>query len=197
MKLRTNSKIPALLAVAALLAAAGCRQDMHDAPYLERLEKSDFFADGRASRLPVAGTVAQGELREDAHLYTGHVNGELATAFPFAVTRDVVERGRSRYEIFCQPCHGSLGDGYGTIVQRGFQQPPSYHIDRLRSAPAGHFYNVIANGYGRMYSFNDRIQTTDRWAIVAYIRALQLSQAAPLNELPEGVVAALRAEGIQ
>ena len=192
-----NKTIPALLAGLALLVGAGCRQDMHDGPYVERLEKSTFFDDGRGSRLPVAGTVAYGDLREDAHLYTGYDGGELATTFPMEVTRETVERGRTRYEIFCQPCHGSLGDGYGTIVQRGFQQPPSYHQDRLRNAPAGHFYNVIANGYGRMYSFNDRIQVEDRWAIVAYIRALQFSQSAPLGELPEGIVAELRAEGVQ
>ncbi len=192
-----NRTTAAMAAAAVLLVAAGCRQDMHDAPYLEAYEKSTFFDDGRASRPPVAGAVAYGDLRDDAHLYTGYVGGQLAAEFPFAVTRETVERGRTRFEIFCQPCHGSLGDGYGTIVQRGFQQPPSYHIERLRGAPAGHFYNVIANGYGRMYSFNDRIQVNDRWAIVAYIRALQLSQAAPLNELPEGVVAELRAEGIQ
>jgi len=192
-----NKTIPALAAGLALLLGAGCRQDMHDGPYVERLEKSSFFEDGRSSRPPVAGAVAYGDLRADAHLYTGYVDGELASAFPMAVTRETVERGRTRFEIFCQPCHGSLGDGYGTIVQRGFQQPPSYHIDRLRSAPAGHFYNVITNGYGRMYSFNDRIQVEDRWAIVAYIRALQLSQSAPMSELPEGVVAELRAEGIQ
>lgn len=192
-----NKTIPALAAGLALLLGAGCRQDMHDGPYVERLEKSTFFDDGRGSRPPVAGAVAYGDLRADAHLYTGYVGGELASSFPMEVTRETVERGRTRFEIFCQPCHGSLGDGYGSIVQRGFQQPPSYHIDRLRNAPAGHFYNVIANGYGRMYSFNDRIQVEDRWAIVAYIRALQLSQAAPMNELPEGVVAELRAEGIQ
>ncbi|MBI1358159.1 MAG: cytochrome c [Acidobacteria bacterium] len=192
-----NRTIPAALAGLALLAAMGCRQDMHDGPYLERLEKSTFFEDGRASRPPVPGTVADGELHADEHLYTGYVDGEPATTFPFAVTREVVERGRTRFEIFCRPCHGSLGDGYGTVVRRGFQQPPSYHIDRLRNAPPGHFYNVIANGYGRMYSFNDRIQTEDRWAIVAYIRALQLSQSTPLGDLPEGVVAELRAEGIQ
>lgn len=192
-----NKTMPAIAAGLALLFAAGCRQDMHDGPYVERLEKSTFFDDGRGSRPPVAGAVAYGELRADAHLHTGYVDGELASTFPMDVDREMVERGRTRFEIFCQPCHGSLGDGYGTIVQRGFQQPPSYHIDRLRNAPAGHFYNVIANGYGRMYSFNDRIQVEDRWAIVAYIRALQLSQSVPASELPEGIRAELRAEGIQ
>jgi len=186
-----------LLAVAALaaLGAAGCRQDMHDQPKLQPLERSDFFSDGRASRPPVDGAVARGELRDDTHLYTGFVDGELAEAFPFAVTREVVDRGHQRFDIFCSPCHGRIGDGQGTVVQRGFQRPPSYHIERLRQAPVGHFYNVIANGKGRMYSFNDRIQPNDRWAIVAYIRALQVSQNVSVDDLPDAIVADLRSEG--
>ncbi len=193
--MRTNKTILALIAAALLLAAGGCRQDMHDGPYLERLEKSAFFEDGRASRPPVEGAVARGELRADDHLYTGYVNGELAEAFPFAVDREVVMRGRERFDIYCSPCHGRLGDGRGAIVQRGFQQPPTYHQERLRAAAPGHFYNVIANGSGRMYSFNDRIKPHDRWAIVAYIRALQLSQAVSVDELPRAMVAELRAGG--
>ena len=127
----------------------------------------------------------------------GYVGGELATTFPFPVTREVVERGRNRFDIYCSPCHGKLGDGEGAIVQRGFQGPPTYHSARLRNAPPGHFYNVITNGYGRMFSFNDRVQPRDRWAIVSYIRALQLSQSAPIDQLPASVVGELRAEGIQ
>lgn len=191
-----NRAILAVLALGALLAS-GCRQDMHDGPYYERLERSPFFADGRASRPPVEGAVARGELRADDHFYKGYVDGELAETFPFPVTREVVARGRQRFEIYCAPCHGRIGDGMGAIVQRGFQQPPSYHSDRLRREPAGHFYNVIANGFGKMYSFNDRIRARDRWAIVAYIRALQLSQSASLDELPAPVISELRAEGIQ
>jgi len=197
--LRTNSTYAKryLLAVAALaaLGAIGCRQDMHDQPKLQPLERSDFFSDGRASRPPVDGAVARGELRDDTHLYTGFVDGELAEAFPFAVTREVVDRGHQRFDIFCSPCHGRIGDGQGTVVQRGFQRPPSYHIERLRQAPVGHFYNVIANGKGRMYSFNDRIQPNDRWAIVAYIRALQVSQNVSVDDLPDAIVADLRSEG--
>ena len=192
-----NRAVAALSAALLLLAAAGCRQDMHDGPYYERYEASAFFADGRASRPLVEGAVARGELRADGHLYKGYVDGELATTFPFPVTREVVERGRNRFEIYCAPCHGQIGDGQGAIVQRGFQTPPSYHIERLRNAPAGHFYNVITNGYGRMFSFNDRVQPEDRWAIVSYIRALQYSQSAPIDQLPESVVSELRAEGIQ
>jgi len=192
-----NRAVAAISAAAVLLVAAGCRQDMHDGPYYERYEHSAFFEDGRASRPMVEGAVARGELRADDHLYRGYVDGELATTFPFPVTRQVVERGRNRFEIYCTPCHGRLGDGQGAIVQRGFQQPPSCHSERLRNAPAGHFYNVITNGYGRMFSFNDRVKAGDRWAIVAYIRALQLSQSAPLERLPETVISELRAEGIQ
>jgi len=173
-----------LPALAVLLIAAGCRQDMHDGPYYERFEKSTFFEDGRSSRPPVEGAVARGELRADDHFYTGHVNGEQATTFPMTVDRDFVMRGRERYEIYCTPCHGEVGDGAGAIVARGFQRPPSYHQDRLRNAPVGHFYDVITNGKGRMYSFNDRIQPKDRWAITAYIRALQLSQAVDADTLP-------------
>ena len=168
---------------------------MHDQPKLQPMERSDFFSDGRASRPPVDGAVARGELRDDKHLYTGFVDGELAEAFPFAVTREVVDRGHQRFDIFCSPCHGRIGDGQGIVVQRGFQRPPSYHIERLRQAPAGHFYNVIANGKGRMYSFNDRIQPNDRWAIVAYIRALQVSQNVGVDDLPDAIAADLRSEG--
>lgn len=195
MKKRT--KAAALAIALAALAGAGCRQDMHNQPRLEPLEASDFFDDGRASRPEVTGAVARGELRVDDHLYTGYVDGELAETFPFPITRDVILRGRERFEIFCRPCHGQLGNGEGAVVQRGFQQPPTYHSVELRRAPPGHFYSVITNGYGRMFSFNDRIPVRDRWAIVAYIRALQLSQAAEINELPAAVVSELREEGIE
>ncbi len=180
-----------------LLGAAGCRQDMHDQPKLQPLEHSGFFDDGRASRPPVAGAVARGDLRADEQLYTGYVNGELATTFPMPVTRELVMHGRERFDIYCSPCHGRLGDGNGAVVQRGFQRPPSYHIERLRRAPVGHFYDVITNGKGRMYSFNDRVPVEDRWAIVSYIRALQLSQAVSMDELPQSMIADMRAEGIQ
>jgi mono/diheme cytochrome c family protein len=173
-----------LLAALAALTLGACRQDMHDQPRYEPLEANPFFADQRASRPQVAGTVARGQLHEDEHLYRGVVNGEPAETFPFPVTRQVIERGRQRFEIFCTPCHGRLGNGQGMVTQRGFRHPPTYHSEQLREAPVGHFFDVISNGFGAMYSFNDRIPAEDRWAIVAYIRTLQFSQAARAAELP-------------
>lgn len=172
------------LLILAGLAAAGCRQDMHDQAKAEPLEASDFFADRRSARPVVAGTVARGHLRLDEHLYTGKVNGEYARTFPFAITKEVLERGRERFNIYCSPCHGHLGDGNGMVVQRGFRRPPSYHTDRLREAAPGYFFDVITNGFGTMFDYADRIVPEDRWAIVAYIRALQLSQNADLEMVP-------------
>jgi mono/diheme cytochrome c family protein len=167
-----------------LLGTTACRQDMHDQPRYEPLEKSAFFEDGRSARPFVEGTVARGQLRLDDHFYTGKVNGELVTTLPFAATKEILERGQQRYNIFCSPCHDRVGNGAGMIVQRGFRQPPSFHIDRLRQAPVGHFFDVMTNGFGTMYSYADRLQPKDRWAIVAYIRALQLSQNATLEDVP-------------
>jgi len=179
-------RIRALLAVVGL-TLLGCRQDMHDQPRYEPLEANPFFADRRASRPQVSGTVARGQLHEDEHFYLGVINGEPVETFPFAVTREVIERGRQRFEIFCTPCHGRLGNGQGMVTQRGFRHPPTYHSEQLREAPVGHFFDVITNGFGAMYSFNDRIPPQDRWAIVAYIRTLQFSQAAGVDELPPAV----------
>jgi hypothetical protein len=170
-----------------LLLVVGCRQDMHDQPRYEPLEGSAFFEDGRSARPRVEGTVARGHLRTDEHFYLGKSNGELVNTLPFPVTREVLERGQERFNIFCSPCHGRVGNGQGMIVQRGFRQPPSFHIDRLREAPVGYFFDVITNGFGTMYSYADRIPPKDRWAIVAYIRALQLSQNATLAEVPAGI----------
>ncbi|HEY9510826.1 MAG TPA: cytochrome c, partial [Verrucomicrobiae bacterium] len=141
------------------------------------LEKSEFFrANQMASRPIVPNTVARGHLNEDEAFYTGKVGTNLVTEFPFPITRGVLERGRQRFEIYCAPCHGRTGEGNGMIVQRGFPPPPSYHIDRLRAAPIGHFYDVITHGYGVMYPYAARVEPHDRWAIAAYIRALQLSR---------------------
>jgi len=162
----------------------GCRLDMHVQPKYKPLDPSTFFDDGRSARPEVPGTVARGHLRTDEFLYTGKVNGEPADAFPFPVTREVLERGRERYNIYCSPCHDYTGSGRGMVVQRGFPPPPSYHIERLVKAPAGHFFEVMSNGYGAMYSYASRVTPEDRWAIVAYIRALQLSQHATLEDVP-------------
>lgn len=158
---------------------------MHDAPKYEPLEKSDFFADRQASRPLVDGTVARGFLREDELLYTGKVDGDFAPLFPFQITEEILLRGQNRFNVYCSPCHGRTGSGRGMIVQRGLKQPQSYHSQRLLEMPPGYFYDVITNGYGVMYSYASRVKPEDRWAIVAYIRALQYSQAAPLEDLPE------------
>jgi mono/diheme cytochrome c family protein len=175
-------KAAVLLAV--LLGAAACRQDMHDQPKYSAYEASDFFADQRSARPAVEGTIAQGQLNEDELLYTGRVGGQPATMFPFAVDGTVMRRGRERYDIFCSPCHGLTGEGDGMVVQRGYRRPPSFHIDRLRQAPPGHVYDVIANGFGAMPDYAAQIPVRDRWAIAAYMRALQLSQNATVAELP-------------
>jgi Cytochrome C oxidase, cbb3-type, subunit III len=181
-----------LLAVATLLLAApGCRQDMHDQPRYKPLAESAFFADGRASRPLVPGTVARGHLDDDALLTTGVFKGKLAEVFPFPVTRAVLERGRERFDIYCSPCHDRVGDGNGMIVQRGFKRPPSLHEERLRVIPVGRFFDVITNGFASMPSYAAQIPPRDRWAIAAYIRALQLSQHTVLAEWPPAVRAAL------
>lgn len=168
-----------------LVLMTGCRQDMHDQPKFKPLRANSFFADGRSARPLVAGTVARGTLQEDDHLFTGRVNNEFVTTFPFPVTEQVIRRGQERFNIFCAPCHGQLGDGEGAIVQRGMKKPPSYHIDRLRESPPGYFFNVITNGFGAMFDYADRIPAQDRWAIIAYIRALQLSQNAKIDDVPQ------------
>lgn len=177
------------MAAAILLASAlvaGCRQDMHDTPRYEALEESDFFADKRAMRPIPEGTVARGNLREDEVFYTAKANGELVTELPAQVTVDkaLLDRGQQRYNIYCSPCHSPLGDGNGTVVQRGYKRPASYHDDRLRNMPIGYFYDVITNGFGQMPDYAAQVAPADRWAIAAYIRALQLSQGASADDVP-------------
>ena len=169
-----------------LLLLPACRQQMADQPRYDPLEESSFFADHRSARPLPIGVVARGFLNADEHLYMGRVNGQLAATFPFEMTREVLERGRDRYNIFCTPCHDLLGTGRGMAVRRGFRRgPPSFHLDRLRDAPVGHFYDVITNGFGAMNDYAAQIKPRDRWAIVAYVRALQLSQNENVKELPE------------
>lgn len=187
-------------ALSLLLAAGGlsaCRQDMFNQPKQKPLSASDFFEDGRAARPAVRGTIPRGHLNLDTHLYEGRVGGKLATTFPFPVTAEVMKRGRERYNIFCAPCHDRIGQGMGMIVRRGFRQPPSFHMDRLRAAPVGHFYDVITHGLGAMADYSDKIPVEDRWAIVAYIRALQLSQKATPADVPPEVQQQLREKAAQ
>ena len=166
-------------------AVAGCRRDMFQQPYSKPLASSDFFQDNHmASRPLVAHTVARGHLNADRVFYTGKVATNLVETFPFPITREVLERGRERFDIYCAPCHGRTGEGNGMVVQRGFPAPPSYHIDRLRKAPVGHFFDVMTQGYGIMYPYAERVEPADRWAIAAYIRALQKSQDTTPAELP-------------
>jgi mono/diheme cytochrome c family protein len=175
-------RVIALLAMSVGLAA--CRQDMHDAPRYEALEASAFFGDGGSARTLVANTVPRGFLREDELLNTGKVGGQLADMFPMPVTAEVMARGQERFNVFCSPCHGRTGVGNGMIVQRGFRQPPSYHEPRLREAPAGYFFDVMTNGFGAMQDYSTQVPVADRWAIAAYIRALQLSQGATVADVP-------------
>jgi mono/diheme cytochrome c family protein len=201
-----------------------CQQQMASQPSGRPDETSTFFADERAERPLVSGTVARGHLRTDLHLYTGkrrrdpeawqvalsfvggaaggNVLGGLAVAadaqsndvdeFPFPVTREVLEVGKERFMIYCVVCHDPLGTGRGKIVERGYTQPPSYHIDRLRTVAVGHFFEVITNGYGSMPDYKQQIPPRDRWAIAAYIRALQLSQHCPARDVPEDLLAGVR-----
>jgi mono/diheme cytochrome c family protein len=188
----------ALLAAAfAFAALAGCRQDMHDQPRVDGLQSSDFYPDGRAARAPVEGTVARGGLREDDLLYTGTVNGEPADRFPFPVDRALMDRGHERFDIFCSPCHDRLGTGRGMVVRRGFPEAASFHVDRLREAPAGYFFDVITRGFGRMPPYAAQIPVRDRWAIVAYVRALQLSQGATIDDVPEAERTRLLSERVE
>jgi len=175
-----------LLALPLALAAClvSCRRDMQDQPKFRPFRPTTFFADGRSQRPLVPGTVARGRLDEDVLLCRGTVDGKPAEVFPFPVTAEVLARGRERYDIFCSPCHGRVGDGDGTVVERGMRRPESFHSERMRKAPPGRIFDAITNGFGVQYDFADRIPVEDRWAIVAYVRALQRSQAASLADAP-------------
>jgi mono/diheme cytochrome c family protein len=176
-----------------LLALTACRRDMFHQPKSSPLSESDFFPDGMGSRSAPPHTVAQDDLETDKAFYTGMIGTNLVTTFPQPVTTAMLRRGQERFEINCVPCHGETGEGNGIVVQRGFPAPPSYHIDRLRTAPVGHFFDVMTRGYGVMFSYAARVTPEDRWAIAAYIRALQLSQNARLSDVPPEEVAQLNA----
>jgi mono/diheme cytochrome c family protein len=179
---RPSRGMAALLAVA--LASVACYQKMADTPRYDPLEPSAFFADGSSARPLVSDTVARGHLGDDAALFTGKLGGKDVDQFPIPVTRDLIVRGQERFDVFCAPCHGPTGAGDGMIVQRGFTHPPSYHSDRLRQVAIGHFFDVMTNGFGAMPSYAAQVPVRDRWAIAAYIRALQLSQHATLDDVP-------------
>jgi mono/diheme cytochrome c family protein len=174
-----------LFAMCALLGA--CRQDMHNQPKYRGLRASTFFADGSSARPLVEGTVARGTLQDDEGFFTGKVDKATVKEFPLAVDEALLNRGQERYNIYCSPCHDKTGGGNGMVIQRGFKrQPPSYHTDRLRQADVGYFFDVITNGFGAMPDYRAQIAPRDRWAIVAYIRALQLSQHAAASDVPGG-----------
>lgn len=157
---------------------------MQDQPKYIPLRPSSFFADGRSARPIPEGTVARGELRADKVFFTGKISDQFVDKIPIPVTRALLERGQQRFDIYCSPCHGRLGNGQGMIVQRGLRRPPSYHIDRLRQVPIGYFYDIITNGFGAMADYSAQVAPRDRWAIAAYIRVLQYSQEASVNDVP-------------
>jgi mono/diheme cytochrome c family protein len=168
-----------------------CRQKMANQPKYDPLEPSDFFSDGMSARPRVPGTVARGEMALTGFLATGKINGQEGDGFPFAVTEAVMNRGEERFNIFCSECHSKLGDGNGMIPSRGYRHPPSFHSDTLRAAKSGHFFDVMTNGFGAMPSYAAQVPVNDRWAIIAYIRALQLSQNGRINDLPPDLRAKL------
>jgi mono/diheme cytochrome c family protein len=167
-----------------LLALTACRQDMHTEPRYQPLQETSFFGDQRSARPMVEGTVARGHLRIDEARYAGKLDGEDIDQFPIPIAKEDIERGEARFNIYCTPCHGRTGDGNGMVVLRGFRQPPSYYSDRLINAPVGHYFDAVTNGFGAMPSYASRIQPDDRWRIIAYIRALQLSESASVNDVP-------------
>ncbi|MBX7246072.1 MAG: cytochrome c [Candidatus Sumerlaeaceae bacterium] len=179
---------------AAALAFTGCRQKMADQPSIHPAQSSAMFADGMGMRPQIEHTVARGHLRDDSPLFSGKANGKFVEAFPFTITKEVIARGQNRYNIYCAPCHSALGDGSGMIVQRGFPRPVSFHDDRLLTAPVGYYYDVMTNGFGRMYDVASQTSPNDRWAITAYIRALQISRKGTIEDVPETERAALMAD---
>ncbi|HET9372701.1 MAG TPA: cytochrome c [Vicinamibacterales bacterium] len=175
----------ALVVLGLSFGAGACRQDMHDAPRYDPLEASSSFSGGASARPLVAGTVARGHLNDDAMLTTGiGADGKPTAVFPFPITRADLDRGEQRFNIYCAPCHGRTGEGNGMVVQRGYRQAASYHIDRLRDAPVGYFFDVVSNGFGAMPDYRAQIPVEDRWRIVAYVRALQLSHHATTADVP-------------
>lgn len=173
-----------VLAGCMILALAGCRQDMHNQPKYVPYRSSEFFKDGLSERQQVVGTVARGELHENTYFYSGKVGLKEGDQFPFPITQAVMERGRERYDIYCSPCHSRVGDGNGMIVKRGYRQAANFHLERYLSQPVGHYYDVITHGQGAMPEYASQIEPADRWAIAAYIRALQYAQSGSMADVP-------------
>jgi mono/diheme cytochrome c family protein len=176
-------------ALAAALLLSGCDMlDMYNQPKYRTFEACDFFADGSSARSVVPGTIARGQLREDEAFFTGRRDGKFVEELPadngLDLDKELLDRGHQRFDIYCSNCHGPAGYGDGMIVQRGFRRPPSFHIDRLRNMPLGYFFDVMTNGFGAMPPYNLQAEPRDRWAIAAYVRALQLSQNARLDDVP-------------
>ena len=194
----TRTSRMVLQVVAGLLVAAtvsSCRQDMHDQPYFEAMEGTTFFADGRAERPQVVGTVARGQLDSylNRHLYHGESDdGSFAADYPIEIDAAALERGKERFQIFCALCHDDLGYGDGLVIQRGMKRPPSYHEKRLQEQSPGYFFHVISNGIGAMYDHADRINVVDRWKIVAWIQTLQRSQVGTLADVPSDEMSELQ-----
>src|SRR4051812_45193305 len=178
---------------ALIITASACRRDMHDQPKFKPLQRDNFFTDGRSARPVPAHTVAWDELDDADAFHTGEANGQFLESIPLLVNSAVLHRGRDRYDIYCSPCHGRIGDGNGMVAQRGVHYPANFHTDRLRQVPPGYLFQVITNGYGGMGDYKDQVRVADRWAIVAYIRALQLSQNATLTDVPAGAASELGA----
>lgn len=196
MRLRDAALRAGLIALVALggLGAIGCRQDMHDQPKLKPYRSSQFFVNGSGMRNLPAHTVARGSLQENTHFYTGRMpDGSMATELPMPMTKALLKRGQERFTIYCTPCHGQVGDGRGMVVRRGYKQPTSYHDERLRQVPIGYFFDVMTNGFAVMPSYAPQLPPEDRWAIAAYIRALQLSQHVDVSTLTAEQRAALDA----
>jgi hypothetical protein len=181
-----DPKITLLVLALCLVAGSACRQDMHNQPKYRPLRPSTLYADGSSARPLVEGTVARGTLQEDEAFFTGRLDKVPVKELPFPVDAHVLDRGEERFNIYCAPCHDRTGGGQGMVVQRGYRPPPSFHIDRLRQADPGHFFDVITNGFGTMPDYRVQIAPRDRWMIVAYIRALQLSQHAATADIPGG-----------
>ena len=176
----------ALAVMAATMLLAGCRQDMHDQPKFYPQRGTSLFVDGRSVRPQVDNTVSRGQLREDAYFDSGMQNGAEGNSIPVPVTMELLQRGQERYNIYCTPCHSRVGNGAGMIVQRGYRPAGNFHTERLRNAPLGHFFSVITNGYGAMPDYAAQLTPADRWAVVAYIKALQLSQNASQADVEAG-----------